>query len=147
MHDTNCWVTSRALFGACSSPRHELIIHKQCPVCSSASHKDAHLQSRIQLAVRQKFNSHQPKEPPLCAAACRTNHLPGGFDSPVTCCFMNVVPRNTVRCSNTPSPQLGQFYSLSPKLGSCNHYRSDSNRTCWKDKRFNLKFISSNLSS
>lgn len=48
--------------------------------------------------------------------------------------------------TNTPSPQLGHSHSQSPKLGTCNPFLSNSNRKCWKDKRFNLEFAYSNLS-
>lgn len=60
MAPTVGWTAERAQFGAHSSPRQELMNSQAAPpACSSASCKDAHLQSMTQLAVRQeKFSIH-----------------------------------------------------------------------------------------
>lgn len=64
LHGTKCWVTSRALFGAHSSPWQEFMNSQGVPsACSSASCKDAHLQSRTLLAARRSSIFIKQKSP------------------------------------------------------------------------------------
>lgn len=55
LHSSNCWVTSRALFGAHSSPRQQLMNAQAAPpACSSASCKDAHLETGHNLLLDRR---------------------------------------------------------------------------------------------
>lgn len=143
MHDTNCWVTSRAH----SSPRHRLMNSQADPLSAAQpltkmlicrAGYNLLLGRRGSIFINQK-SPHSVLLPAVQILCPRVLSIP----SPAVPWTLYLA----MPCINTPSPQPQHLCSQSPNLRNYNCFLGKENRKRSKDRRFHLKFAYSNFSS